>query len=836
MKRNASISLICLAVLLLLPGCYNFLSRPLPNSGMHGNVTVYFGTGAGRAALSPTAMNFDSVAFSFRKVGNELADPAIRRTAAEGFSFYLEQNEYYTLQVNAYSGAGADERLAATGAVTTPFLVSSSTSVSVDLKGILTGGGTGTFSWEISHPAHTLIEEMLLYNGINDIPLNYMYDGSALTSGSAPDIPAGRYFFIVRLNRLNGDGFLNGDRFLYDESAGYVNGVEIFPGQVTVFHWDFTDELKDLNIENSEIRIDDWFGFNIKGEGSYDPGYSEGFLIKSFKHPDAGTHRDVLKLLPPPGGYAMDSTSLTYKVPVDGYYELSIDVFVEKNIPDNNPAYIYFEKTDWAWDCIAGNRAAGSGLPFGKWTTVKTPVSGSHSNIKLYEGDRFGLIAKDSTVIGLNSHTIYFKNPRVKVIGFSNEYNYMLVGDNAGKALHLSPERFTLYKYTSEQLVVSGNISGGRPVWTSSDPAIATVDQKGVITGHKKGTVIITVKSGSLSATSEVKVSPKYIALTFDDGPDPGAGTTETLLNVLNNKGAKATFFLVGMCAEYNETSKNLVRRMAAEGHDIGSHTWDHSPIHFTYDIYNPNTGFTEKSVAFYKKNLFDTQKTIWEITGGYAPLFFRPPYLGYNNQSVIQAARELGLPRVAGDLLGDWVPGASPQAIVKAAMDVAKPWSILIFHDYYRNGPLYEGPGTEGNGQNTVAAIPDIIDQLMAQGYEPVSLSKMLAERRTSLMATDRMYYSLDMANTIPSPFVPVANLSVDKTTVTLKNNTSTTVKATVSPINATERDVYWYSSNDSIATVNGNGVITAKTVGSTKIYAMAEGKLVEVIVTVNP
>ena len=63
----------------------------------------------------------------------------------------------------------------------------------------------------------------------------------------------------------------------------------------------------------------------------------------------------------------------------------------------------------------------------------------------------------------------------------------------------------------------------------------------------------------------------RYIALTFDDGPR--ADTTGRLLDGLRERGASATFFLVGEQIRGNE---DLVRRMQAEGHQIGNHTWSH--------------------------------------------------------------------------------------------------------------------------------------------------------------------------------------------------------------------------------------------------------------------
>ncbi len=64
------------------------------------------------------------------------------------------------------------------------------------------------------------------------------------------------------------------------------------------------------------------------------------------------------------------------------------------------------------------------------------------------------------------------------------------------------------------------------------------------------------------------------MALTFDDGPS--AEWTPKILDILKQKGVKATFFIVG---ENGETNPGLVQRILAEGHEIGNHTFTHPNI-----------------------------------------------------------------------------------------------------------------------------------------------------------------------------------------------------------------------------------------------------------------
>ena len=79
------------------------------------------------------------------------------------------------------------------------------------------------------------------------------------------------------------------------------------------------------------------------------------------------------------------------------------------------------------------------------------------------------------------------------------------------------------------------------------------------------------------SAPAEISAEPKYVALTFDDGPSPTC--TPILLYGLRERGVHATFFLIGSKIDGQE---ELVRRMQAEGHQIGNPSYDHAMLQKT--------------------------------------------------------------------------------------------------------------------------------------------------------------------------------------------------------------------------------------------------------------
>ncbi len=126
------------------------------------------------------------------------------------------------------------------------------------------------------------------------------------------------------------------------------------------------------------------------------------------------------------------------------------------------------------------------------------------------------------------------------------------------------------------------------------------------------------------------------IALTFDDGPNPA--WTPHLLDLLAEHNVKATFFMLGSRAEQEP---ELVRRVAAEGHLIGNHSWSH-----------PNLAWT--AAGRVREELARTNDVLQQITGERVQ-YFRPPF-GARRPVVFRIARELGLtPVLWNAMTSDW-------------------------------------------------------------------------------------------------------------------------------------------------------------------------------------
>jgi len=182
------------------------------------------------------------------------------------------------------------------------------------------------------------------------------------------------------------------------------------------------------------------------------------------------------------------------------------------------------------------------------------------------------------------------------------------------------------------------------------------------------------------------------VALTFDDGPDPAR--TPLLLDVLSVAGVRATFFLVGRQVDrYPE----LARRIAAEGHQIGNHTYTHAylPLHRGRTV---------------DRQLDQTDRAIADATG-LVPDLVRPPY-GGRTLRTIRAFRRSGKRVVLWDVNSfDW-RGGSVEEICTRVLDRVRPGSIVLLHEARRGGEI------------SVEAVRRLIPALRARGLEPTTIA----------------------------------------------------------------------------------------------------------------
>jgi peptidoglycan/xylan/chitin deacetylase (PgdA/CDA1 family) len=199
------------------------------------------------------------------------------------------------------------------------------------------------------------------------------------------------------------------------------------------------------------------------------------------------------------------------------------------------------------------------------------------------------------------------------------------------------------------------------------------------------------------------RIQGPYLAMTFDDGPS--AEYTPRLLDLLKARHLKATFFLIGQNVQAHP---ELVRRIVAEGHEVGNHTWDHPQLSKLSD---------ERATDEIEK----TQDAI-HTACGVTPVLLRPPYGALNKPEHVWIPQRLKLNVIywSVDTL-DWKhPGAA--TITQRVLAGARPGAIILQHDIH--------------GQ-TIDAMAAALDGLIAKGYHLVTVSQLIAMESPEISPT---------------------------------------------------------------------------------------------------
>lgn len=198
-----------------------------------------------------------------------------------------------------------------------------------------------------------------------------------------------------------------------------------------------------------------------------------------------------------------------------------------------------------------------------------------------------------------------------------------------------------------------------------------------------------------VNAENRVSDKGKMIALTFDDGPHKKY--TEEILDILDEYSIKATFFVVGVCAEkYPE----IIAREIASGHEIGNHTYSH--LHLKNANISEIAGEIDKTEQLLIQN------------NGYSTTLFRPPE-GVCNDRVRSVAKDMNYSLVLWTVdTKDWVP-SSCESIVNSVLGSVDGGEIILMHDYVVGK------------SNTPDALRIIIPKLLEEGYTFVTVSELL-------------------------------------------------------------------------------------------------------------
>ena len=213
---------------------------------------------------------------------------------------------------------------------------------------------------------------------------------------------------------------------------------------------------------------------------------------------------------------------------------------------------------------------------------------------------------------------------------------------------------------------------------------------------------VTSVFSGKLKPIYSTTVNSQAIGLTFDISW--GEETAEPILDILKQEGIHATFFLSSPWAEKHQ---QLVQRMVADGHEIGSHGNRH------IDLNTLGTGEIEHEIT-------SAQQVLERISGQKVRLI-RAPNGAYDNK-VISTAHRLGYQVIQWSVDSlDWKrPG--PSAVINNVLNGihsgggAKAGDIILFH-------------ASDSAPDTVQALPTVIQHLKAKGHTLIPIGQLLTQ-----------------------------------------------------------------------------------------------------------
>jgi len=196
--------------------------------------------------------------------------------------------------------------------------------------------------------------------------------------------------------------------------------------------------------------------------------------------------------------------------------------------------------------------------------------------------------------------------------------------------------------------------------------------------------------------------SPRKIALTFDDGPNPAV--TPQLLQLLDRNSCRATFFLIG---KFALACPELVREISARGHLIGNHSDTHANLFL-------------QSRAGIRRELVRCQDAVAAALHAEPPNWMRPPY-GYRSPLLRDEIRRAGMLGVVmwSKICWDWKP-QPPERLIERLARVARPGrptgDIVVLHDG-------DHRALGGNRQHVVAALEHWLPRWRDAGKEFVTM-----------------------------------------------------------------------------------------------------------------
>jgi peptidoglycan/xylan/chitin deacetylase (PgdA/CDA1 family) len=230
------------------------------------------------------------------------------------------------------------------------------------------------------------------------------------------------------------------------------------------------------------------------------------------------------------------------------------------------------------------------------------------------------------------------------------------------------------------------------------------------------GQAILTLPPGRYGSIQHGRtpLPPKAIALTFDDGPSPLYNSR--VLDILDERGIKATFFFVG---QYVRSNPEQVREVVRRGHNVASHSWSH-PTYLRYWAREAQVSEVRRSYAALEAALADSPP---DQRARIEPMFRFPglcegEYMAdwLNQRGIIVVSAEAGT--------DDW-RGYSAESITRITLNAMESnrGGVLILHE---------------TRPQMIAALPGLLDELGARGFSFVQITAGPQGREQALAADD--------------------------------------------------------------------------------------------------
>jgi peptidoglycan-N-acetylglucosamine deacetylase len=190
------------------------------------------------------------------------------------------------------------------------------------------------------------------------------------------------------------------------------------------------------------------------------------------------------------------------------------------------------------------------------------------------------------------------------------------------------------------------------------------------------------------------------VALTFDDGPDPRF--TPAISSLLAERGQRATFFVLGAHAR---THPQVVAQLAADGHEVASHGNSHELLAFS----SPDALRTQLEAV---------ERAVEDALGKPPAPLFRAPH-GVRSLWLVHVVRRSGYAVCGweGRVFDTSSPGI--ETIVARVQRLLRPGAVVLLHDG-------DGSGRAASREETLAALPPILDELDRRGLRSVPLSEL--------------------------------------------------------------------------------------------------------------